>query len=129
MASLYFYASLLSIDTSLYEAAALDGAGKLKQMWYITLPELKPMACTVLILRMGQILSGGMDMFYQLPMDSGALYNATETLGTYMYHGLAGKYTVGVTSAVGLFQSAVGLVFLILTNRIIKKISPTNAIY
>lgn len=129
MASLYYYAALLSIDTSLFEAASLDGAGKFKQMLYVSLPELKPMASMVLILQMGAILGGGMDIFYQVPMDSGALYSTTETLGTYLYHGLSGKYTVGVTSAVGFFQSAVGLVLLIVTNTIIKKMSPENSIY
>lgn len=129
MASLYYYAALLSIDTSLYEAAALDGAGKFKQMRYISFPELMPMASMVLILRMGQVLAGGMDIFYQVPLDSGALYSTTETLATYLYHGLAGKYTVGVTSAVGIFQSAVGLVLLIVTNTIIKRTNPENAVY
>ena len=129
MASLYYYAALLSIDTSLYEAAALDGAGKFKQMIYVSLPELMPMASMVLILRMGQVLSGGMDIFYQMTLDSGALYSTTETLAVYLYHGLAGKYTVGVTSAVGIFQSAVGLVLLIVTNTIIKKVNPENSVY
>lgn len=129
MASLYYYAALLSIDTSLYEAAALDGAGKFKQMIYVSLPELMPMASMVLILRMGQVLSGGMDIFYQMTLDSGALYSTTETLAVYLYHGLAGKYTVGVTSAVGIFQSAVGLVLLIVTNTIIKKVNSENSVY
>lgn len=129
MASLYYYAALLSIDSSLFEAAELDGAGKFRCIWHISLPELKPMASMVLILRMGQILGGGMDIFYQVPLDSGALYSTTETLPVYLYHGLAGKYTVGVTSAVGMFQSVVGLVLLVITNTIIKKIDSKNAVY
>lgn len=129
MASLYYYAALLSIDTSLYEAAALDGAGKIKQMLYVSLPELMPMASMVLILRMGQVLAGGMDIFYQMTLDSGALYSTTETLAVYIYHGLAGKYTIGVTSAVGIFQSLVGLILLIVTNTIIKRINPENSVY
>lgn len=129
MASLYYYAALLSIDTSLFEAASIDGAKKLKQIWYISIPELMPMACMTIIMKLGSVLGGTMDIFYQMTMDSGALYSTTETLAVYVYHGLAGKYTVGVTSAVGLFQSLVGAVMLILSNAMIKRINSNSAIY
>ncbi len=128
MASLYYYAALLSIDTALYEAAALDGASKFKQILHISLPELMPMASMVIVLRMGQILGGGADIFYQLPLDSEALYSTTETLTTFVYHGVENLNNVGVTTAVGLFQSVVGVVLLLVSNAIIKKMNPDNAV-
>lgn len=71
MAALYYYAALLNVDPSLYEAAVMDGASKFRQIWHISVPELMPMACLVLITQLGGILGGSFDMFYQLPMNSG----------------------------------------------------------
>lgn len=128
MASLYYYAALLNIDYELFEAAELDGAGKFKQMWYISVPEMMPMACIVLITQLGSVLSSSFDMFYQLPMNAGALYPTTNVLSTYIVRGLqAGN--IGTTAAVGLFQGVVGLVLILVTNGIIRKISPQNAMF
>ena len=127
-ASLYFYAALLSIDTSLFEAASLDGAKRLKQIWYISIPELKPMACITIIMRLGQILSADFGLFYQVPMNQGALYPATDVLSTYVLRGLQGG-AYGATAAVGLFQSVVGLILVLGSNAVIKKISPENAMF
>lgn len=80
MASLYYYASLLSIDTTLYEAASIDGAGRFKQIMAISIPECLPMMCMVLILRMGQVMNIGMDIFYQVPMQQSALYEITSVV-------------------------------------------------
>lgn len=123
-----YYAALLSIDKSLFEAAELDGAGKWKQIWYVSVPELLPMASMVVISKMGSILSSSFDLYYQVPMNSGALYPATDVISTYVYRGLIGG-NIGSGSAVGLFQSAVGLVLIIVTNAIIKKIDPNKAMF
>ena len=128
MAALYYYAALLSIDKSLFEAAELDGAGKWNQIWYVSVPELLPMASMVVISKMGSILSSSFDLYYQVPMNSGALYPATDVISTYVYRGLIGG-NIGSGSAVGLFQSAVGLVLIIVTNAIIKKIDPNKAMF
>ncbi len=128
LASLYFYAALLSIDTSLFEAASLDGAGRLRQIWYVSLPELKPMACITLIMRLGAILGSDFGLFYQVPMDQGALYPTTDVLSTYLLRGLQGG-SISATAAVGLFSSVVGLVLVVSSNMIIKKISPENSMF
>lgn len=127
MASLYYYASLLSIDTTLYEAASIDGAGRFKQIMTISIPECLPMMCMVLILRMGQVMNIGMDIFYQLPMQQSALYETTDVISTYLYRGLASG-DIGTTAAVGLFQSLIGVVLLFATNMIIKRVNPENAV-
>ena len=128
MASLYYYAALLSIDPCLFEAASLDGAGKFKQIWHISIPELMPMACIVLITQLGSLLSSNFDMYYQLPMNSGALYPFTDVLSTDIYRGLT-QGAIGATAAVGLFQNVVGLVLILLTNGVIRKISPEHAMF
>ena len=127
MASLYYYASLLSIDTTLYEAASIDGAGRFKQIMTISIPECLPMMCMVLILRMGQVMNIGMDIFYQLPMQQSALYETTDVISTYLYRCLASG-DIGTTAAVGLFQSLIGVVLLFATNMIIKRVNPENAV-
>ena len=128
MAALYYYAALLNVDPSLYEAAVMDGASKFRQIWHISVPELMPMACLVLITQLGGILGGSFDMFYQLPMNSGALYPTTDVISTYVYRGLTSG-TVGVSAAIGLIQGVVGLVLVIITNTIIKKVQPENAMF
>lgn len=128
MASLYYYAALLSIDNCLFEAAELDGAGKLKQIWYVSVPELMPMACMVVISKVGSILASSFDMHYLVTMNSGALYPTTDVISTYVYRGLIGG-NIGSGSAVGLFTSAVGIVLTITTNSIIKKIDPNKAMF
>lgn len=128
MASLYYYAALLAIDPCLFEAAALDGAGKFRQIWHISVPALMPMACIVLITQLGSLLSANFDMYYQLPMDSGALYPVTDVISTYVYRGLI-QGNIGASAAVGLFQNVVGFVLILSTNAVIRKISPENAMF
>lgn len=128
MASLYYYSALLGIDSCLFEAAEIDGAKKFHQIWYISVPELTPMICMTLIMQMGQALGGGMDIFYQLSMNQGALYPATDTIATYLYRGLVGG-SVGTTTAVGLMQSVIGVVLMVTTNAIVKKINSEQAMY
>lgn len=128
MAALYYYAALLNIDSSLFEAAELDGAGKFKQIWHVSIPELMPMACMVIITKLGSVLSANFDLYYQVPMNSGALYPTTDVISTYVYRGLSSG-NIGSSSAVGLLQSAVGLVLIILTNSIIKKIDAEKAMF
>lgn len=135
MASLYYYAALLSIDNCLFEATALDGAGKFKQIWYISVPELLPMACLVLITQLGSILGSNLDLFLNLPMGAsaevnGALLPVTDVLSTYLLRCTQGG-TVDISrgAAVSLFQGIVGVFLLVTTNAVIRKISPKNAMF
>lgn len=128
MASLYFYASLLAIDSSLYEAAKLDGANKLQETWYISLPEMMPMVCTILILRCGSLLGGDMGLFYQVPMNQQKLRGATEVFSTYVYRGIqSGNFST--TAAIGLFNSVVGMILILLSNSIIRRVDKDKAIF
>lgn len=128
MASLYFYASLLAIDSSLYEAAKLDGANKLQETWYISIPEMMPMVCTILILRCGSLLGGDMGLFYQVPMNQQKLRSVTEVFSTYVYRGIqAGNFST--TAALGLFNSVVGMILIIVSNTIIRRVDKDKAIF
>ena len=128
MASIYFYSALLSIDTELFDSANLDGANRLQQIWYISLPSLRSMFCLTLIMGMGGIINTSMAPYYQLTFNSTVLYDTTLTLGTYMYNGIGGgKYSF--TTAVGLFDSIIGLIMTLGVNGIVKRIEPESAMF
>ncbi len=128
MASIYFYAGLLDVDTSLFEASALDGASRIKQIWHISLPKLKPIISVVTITRLGQIMSSSFESFYQLPLNSSELLETTEVISTYLYRGLMNS-SYGQTAAIGLVQSFTGLALVLISNAVIKKIDPDSAMF
>ena len=127
-ASLYLYSSLLAIDSSLFEAADLDGAGKLRKIWHISVPALIPMICIIIINSLGSIMSSGIDLFLTVPLESTALIPTTDVIATYTYRGLKSS-NYSYTSAVGLFQGVVGLILVLTSNGIIRKVNPENAMF
>lgn len=128
MNSIMYYAALMSVDDSLFEAASLDGANKLQKIWHISIPSLLPLITIMIINNMGTIFRGDFGLFYQIPRDIGALYPTTDIIDTYVYRGLR-TGDVGITSAVGFFQSFVGLFMVVGTNAVIRKIAPENAMF
>lgn len=128
MNSIMYYAALMAVDESLFEAASLDGANKWQQIRHISIPSLLPLVTILIINNMGSIFRGDFGLFYQVPRDVGALYPATDIIDTYVYRGLR-TGDVGITSAVGFFQSFVGLFMVVGTNAVIRKIAPENAMF
>jgi putative aldouronate transport system permease protein len=128
MNSLMYYATLISIDDSTYEASIIDGAGRWKQTIHISIPSLIPMMTILTIMSVGNIFRGDFGLFYQITRDVGALYPTTDVIDTYLYRGLR-TGDVGITAAVGLFQSAVGFVVVVFTNYMVKKMEPDNAMF
>lgn len=128
MSSIMYYAALMGIDSSIYEAAVVDGASRWKQTMAISLPSLVPMIVILSIMALGSVFRGDFGLFYQIPRDIGALYPATDVIDTYIYRGLT-TGDVGVTSAVGLFQSVVGLITVVITNKIVNRIDSNLAMF
>ena len=124
-----YLSSILGIDRTYYEAAAIDGAGKMKQIFYITLPLLKPTIIMMTLLAIGRIFYSDFGLFYQVPQNQGALYPVTNTIDTYVYRGLVqlGKFTY--TAAAGLYQSVVGFTLILTANLIVRKIEPDSALF
>lgn len=127
--TIMYYAALMGIDEQLYEAAQLDGAGRFKQILYITLPSLVPLMTILTILDVGHIIKGDFGLFYTIPRDVGLLYPTTDIIDTYVYRGLRTGDDIGITTAVGLFQSVVGFLMVVGTNLIVKKVSPENSLF
>lgn len=127
--SVIYYASLLSIDNSYYEAASLDGATSWQKIRYITLPHLKPLIIMMTILGIGKIFNSDFGLFFQATMDSSALYPVTDVLDTYVYRALKVTGDVGMSAAVGFYQSIVGFILVLVTNGIIRKIDKESAMF
>ena len=109
-------ASITAIDPSLYEAAMMDGATRLQRMIYVTLPSIRSIIVVLLILRLGSIMSD--DVTQVLMFYNPAVYDVGDVLGTYLYRQGLGKMEYSFTSAAGLFQSLVGMVLILVTNRL-----------
>lgn len=126
---LLYLSSLLGIDSSFYEAAMLDGATKWQQIKHITLPLLKPTIIMLMILNIGQIFRSDFGLFYQVPMNQGALLDATQTIDTYVYTALLVNNNFGMSAAASFVQSVVGFVFIIIANAIVKKLDNSSSIF
>ena len=128
MGSLMHYASLMGVDSALYEAAELDGATRFQKMWHISIPHLIPLVCIFTILNAGTLINGSFDLFYVIPRNTTYLYETTDILNTYVYRAMQdSSYSMGAT--VGLVQGIVGLILVVTANLIVKKISPENSMF
>jgi putative aldouronate transport system permease protein len=127
--SIVYMAAISGIDKSIYEAAAIDGASKVKQIFKITLPMLKPTVTILTLMSIGRIFYSDFGLFYQVPQNSGALYSTTQTIDTYVYRGLMELNNVGMSSAAGLYQSLVGFVLVLIANAIVRKFDSENALF
>lgn len=124
-----FLAAIIGIDRSYYEAAELDGASKWMQIRMITLPMISPIITMLVLLAIGKIFYSDFGLFYQVPMNSGALYSTTNVIDTYVFRGLLQLGNVGMSAAAGFYQSVVGFVLVIVSNYIVRKIDKDNALF
>ncbi|HJA65594.1 hypothetical protein B5F07_21025 [Lachnoclostridium sp. An169] len=128
MGSMMYFASLMGVDSTLYEAAELDGAGRWQKMRYISIPHLIPLVCIFTIMGAGSLINGNFDLFYVIPRNTSILYDTTDILNTYVYRALStGNYAMGAT--VGLLQSLIGVILVGASNLIVKKVSPDNSLF
>ena len=124
-----YMSAILGIDTSLYEAAALDGAVRWQQHRNITLPLMLPTVIMLFILGLGQIFRSDFGLFYQVPMNQGALYPVTQTIDTYVYRALLKTNDVGMSSAASFVQSVVGFAFIMISNKIVRIFDKKSALF
>lgn len=127
--SIVYMANIAGIDSSIKEAARIDGANKLQEIRYIVLPLLKPTVIIMTLMAVGRIFYSDFGLFYQVPMDSGPLYSVTQTVDTYVYRGLMKLNDIGMSSAAGLYQSLVGFVLVLLSNLVVRRLDSDNALF
>ena len=124
-----FIAAITGINTDYFDAAQIDGAGKWRSIWYITLPLIKPTIIMVVVLALGKIFYSDFGLFYQVPRDSGMIYSTTNTIDTYVFRGLTKLGDVSMASAAGFYQSIVGFILVFLTNLFIRRINRESALF
>lgn len=126
---LIYIAGIAGIDRGYYESARLDGATHWQEVRYIPLPCLRPAIITMLLMSVGHIFNSDFGLFYQVPQNSGALYNVTTTIDTYVYRALTSAGGIGRSSAAGVFQSVVGFALVMICNSVVRRLSKDSALF
>jgi putative aldouronate transport system permease protein len=127
--SILYYAALMGIDQTYFEAATIDGATRLQTVFRISIPFLTPVIVILSLLSVGRIFNADFGLFYQVPRDSALLYPTTDVIDTYVFRALRNIPNIGMPAAAGLVQSTVGLVLVTVTNSIVRRINPDYALY
>ena len=127
--TIIYLATILGFDRSFYEAATIDGASKMQQIFRITIPMLKPTIIMMVLLAIGRIFYSDFGLFYQVPQNSGALLPVTQTIDTYVYRGLVELNSISMSAAAGLYQSIVGFVLVLGANLLVRKIDKESALF
>lgn len=127
--SILYYATLIAIDDSYYEAAVIDGASTWQQIRFITLPCLKSTIITLVVIHLGRMFYSDFGLFYQVPMNNGMLYSTTNTIDTYVYRSLLQLNDVGRSSAAGFLQSILGFLLVLGANMLTRKVDRENALF
>lgn len=124
--TIVYLAAIAGIDQELYEAAQIDGAGRWRQLWHITLSSLRSTIVVLLIFRVGEMMYAGFDQIFAI--SNYLVVSVADIIDTYVYRlGMESRKFSEATAA-GLFQSAIGLVLVLVTNYIAKKVDPESGI-
>ncbi|MCL2426003.1 MAG: ABC transporter permease subunit [Oscillospiraceae bacterium] len=126
-----YLAAITSIDHGLYEAAAIDGASKWKQVWSITIPSIKPMIIILFILAVGRIFNADIGLFWNIPQNMGPLQSVTEVMDTYVLRIMNANIpgATGMATAAGLFQQVVGFVCIMFANGIVRRLDRESSLF
>jgi len=119
--SVMYLAALMGIDTSIYEAAEIDGANAFQRITKITIPMIMPTTIILFLLSIGGIFRGNFDMFYNLVGNNGLLYNYTDVIDTLSFRALISSNNFGMASAIGFFQSVLCFITVVTVNKLVSK--------
>ncbi|WP_274649506.1 ABC transporter permease [Paenibacillus humicola] len=122
--TIIYLAALTAIDPQLYEAARMDGAGRLRQMWSVTLPGMAPVIIILLLLNLGHIMSVGFEKI--LLLYTGSTYETADVIQTYVYRRGLLDADLSYATAVSIFQSVLAFVLVVLANQVARKVSDTS---
>jgi len=127
--TIIYLAAMAGINNDLYESARIDGANRLQMIRHITLPLMKSITFLLVLLALGRVFYGDFGMIYALVGDNSFLYPTTDVIDTFVYRSLRTLGDFGMASAVGLYQSVMGLILILITNRIVKFYDKDATIY
>lgn len=120
--SILYLAAIANVNSELYEAAVIDGASRLKQVWHITIPCILPTVVIMLIMQMGSLMNGSFQQVFTLVGNNAPLYKTVDTLDFYIYRIGLTKQNYSLGTAAGIFQSVIGLILVVTTNKIANKV-------
>lgn len=127
--SVLYLSALAGFDQQLYEAADIDGATSSQKLWRLTIPLLMPTVIVMTLLGLGNIMHSETGLFYQVTMNSTLLYPTTQVLDSFVMNALMKNTDYGLTSAATFYQSVVGFVMVMVTNWVVRKTSPEDALF
>jgi putative aldouronate transport system permease protein len=127
--SIVYLAAISGIDGAYYEAAEIDGASHVQQIWYVTLPLLRPTVIILTIMAVGKIMNADFGLFFNVTRDIPTLYPTVDVIDTYIYRALRKLGDVGISSATGFFQSVVSFILVLTSNKIADKIEEGSALF
>ena len=125
--AIIFIAALMGIDVSLFEAAMVEGANSWQRIKYITLPAIRPVIVTVLLLKIGTILDAGFDQIYMLY--SQPVYSVADIIDTWVYRQGLLQFEFGLATAVGLFKGVFGMILMLISNKLVSKMNEGSSIF
>lgn len=126
--TVFYLAAIMSINTDLYEAADIDGANVFQRIRHITIPGLVPTIVVLVLLGIGNMFRGDFGLFYQLA-NNPLLYNATDVIDTYVFRSLISNGDVGMSAAIGLYQSILCFITILATNYLVRSANKDYALF
>ena len=124
-----YLAAIVGIDGETLEAASIDGANIFQRIRYITIPALTSTIITLTLLALGKVFRGNLDLFYQLVGQNGLLFNYTDVIDTYVFRLTLKASDVGQTVAIGLYQSVLCFITILIANGVVKKLNPDYSLF
>lgn len=127
--SIVYFAAIMGIDTTMFEASAIDGASAWQRIRYIILPSLKPTFIILLLFSLGGIMRGNFGLFWNLVGNNAALFATTDIIETSVYRMIMSQNNFTSSTAVGLYQSLFGFAIVMLCNWIVRRMNPDYALF
>ena len=127
--SVVYFAAIMGIDAEMIEASRVDGATGFQKIRYIILPSLKPTIVILILFALGGIVKGNFGLFYNIIGSNSILYGTTDIIETFVYRATMTDFNFSTASAVGLYQSIIGFVIVMVVNYIVKKIEPDYSLF
>ncbi|CAI6044375.1 ABC transporter permease [Cohnella sp. JJ-181] len=127
--AVFYLAAIMSIDSEMFEAAETDGANVFQRIWHITIPSLKPTMIVLTLLSVGHIFRGDFGLFYNMIGNNGLLFGTTDVIDTFVYRSLVENNEIGMSAAIGFYQSILCFATILLVNGIVRRADKDSALF